>query len=354
LDFGTDRVLVTGSTGGLGRRLVDALIHGVPDVERLRAPQAGLRVRCLVAPGEDGPGLQRLAEPGVIDLVVGDLRQPAHCVSLAGRGSGGVLFHVAGVSHPRRVREFYEVHVEGTKQVLAAAARAGVRRAVILSGSSVCGSNPTRDDRFDEGSPFHPSMSEGRSRMLMELAVREVQRGGAIETVVIRAPWGYGPGPRLRQTRFFRAIRDGHATIVGDGKAPRSMTYIDNLCQGLMLAALEPSAAGQTYWIADERPTSMNDVVDTVEGLLEREFGQACAHRRRRLPEMAGEIAQLLASGIEAVGGFHADFHELAESSKAIACTTARAEADLGYHPTVALEEGMRRSLRWCFENGGL
>jgi len=40
--------------------------------------------------------------------------------------------------------------------------------------------------------------------------------------------------------------------------------------------------------------------------------------------------------------------------NKTIACVVGKAQAELGYRPAVALEEGMRRSLRWCFENGGL
>ena len=162
------------------------------------------------------------------------------------------------------------------------------------------------------------------------------------------------PDPRPRQRRFFRAIRDGKSTIAGDGNAPRSMAYVDNLCQGLLLAAREPRAGGQTYWIADERPYSMNEVMDTVERLLEGEFQQACAHRRRRLPELACDIAQLLDSGLQTMGAHHPGVHEMSEANRTIACTTARAEAELGYRPVVALEEGMRRSLRWCFENGGL
>ena len=109
--------------------------------------------------------------------------------------------------------------------------------------------------------------------------------------MIIRAPWFYGPNQPPRQSLFFRMIRDGKGPIVGDGDNRRSMAYVDNLCQGLMLAAATEAANGRTYWIADERPYTMNEIIDTVERLLEREFGQKCAHKRMRLPGLASEVA---------------------------------------------------------------
>ena len=112
-------------------------------------------------------------------------------------------------------------------------------------------------------------MNYGRSKMLMEQHVAAVQSKGLIETVVIRAPWFYGPFQPPRQTLFFTMIRDGKGPIVGDGKNMRSMAYIDNLCQGLILAGNSEIANGKTYWIADARPYSMNEIIDTVENVLE-------------------------------------------------------------------------------------
>jgi nucleoside-diphosphate-sugar epimerase len=250
------------------------------------------------------------------------------------------------------VREFYDINLNGTINILDAAAEAHVRRAVVMSSNSPCGCNPHPDHVFDELSPYHPYMNYGRSKMQMELAVKERQRFGSIETAIIRAPWFYGPNQPARQTLFFKMIRDGKAPIVGSGTNLRSMAYVDNLCQGLILAGLVKEAAGRTYWIADRRPYSMNEVVDTIECLLETEFGQKCAHKRLRLPSMASSVAYAADAFLQGMGLYHQKIHVLSEMNKTIACSVALAEKELGYDPKVSLEEGMRRSLAWCFANG--
>jgi nucleoside-diphosphate-sugar epimerase len=186
--------------------------------------------------------------------------------------------------------------------------------------------------------------------MQMELAVQA--RAAEIETVILRAPWFYGPNQPARQTLFFKMIRDGKAPIVGGGRNLRSMAYVDNLCQGLLLAATNERAKGQVYWIADKRPYSMNEVIDTVERLLETEFGQKCAHKRMRLPGLASSVAYLADATLQRLGLYHQKIHVLSEMNKTIVCSVARAERELGYQPAVALEEGMRRSLLWCQKQG--
>jgi nucleoside-diphosphate-sugar epimerase len=346
----TNQVIVTGALGWLGVSLVQSLIHGQGDHEQLKQPRPDLRIRCLVLPGQDATSLRKLSDR--IEVVSGDIRNPADCAQLCRDFAGATLFHTAGIIHPKRVAEFYEINVRGTAQLLDAAIAAGVKRAVVVSSNSPCGNNPHRDHLFDEQSPYHPYMNYGKSKMQMELAIKERQSAGKLETVIIRPPWFYGPNQPPRQTLFFQMVRDGKAPIVGDGENLRSMGYVDNLCQGLLLAAMSERANGQVYWIADKRPYSMNEVIDTIERLLENEFGQKCAHKRMRLPGIASEVAMVIDATLQSAGIYHQKIHVLSEMNKTIACSVARAEKELGYRPAVALEEGMRRSMQWCKEQG--
>jgi nucleoside-diphosphate-sugar epimerase len=348
MDLDSQLVLVTGATGWLGSRLVESLVRGLPESVTLRSPPSARRIRCLVLPGQDPTPLRKLSDR--IEIVTGDICNPEDCARFCTDAQGATLFHTAGIIHPRRVADFYAVNLHGTRNLLDSAIRSGVRRAIVLSSNSPCGCNPHPDHQFDELSPFHPYMHYGRSKMQMELAVQDC--AGKIETVIIRAPWFYGPNQPPRQTVFFRMIREGKAPIVGSGRNLRSMAYVDNLCQGLLLAATTPHAAGQIYWIADRRPYSMNEIVDTIERLLEQEFNHVCQHRRLKLPGLASEIAELADKTLQRLGLYHQKLHVLSEMNKTIVCSVARAERELGYAPSIALEEGMRRSLRWCREQG--
>jgi nucleoside-diphosphate-sugar epimerase len=348
MNLNTNLVLVTGAAGWLGSRLVESLVHGLPEHEALREPQKGLRIRVLLLPGQDGAALRTLSDR--VQIVTGDIRKADDCAKFCADADGAILFHTAGIIHPPRVRDFYEINRDGTTNLLNAAIPSRLKRAVIVSSNSPCGCNPHPDHLFDELSPFNPYMNYGRSKMEMELAVRE--RAAKIETVLIRAPWFYGPNPPPRQTLFFQMVRDGKAPIVGNGENLRSMAYVDNLCQGLLLAAITEAANGQVYWIADRKPYSMNEIIATIERLLETEFGHQCAHKRMRLPGIASEVAWLADKTLQALGFYHQKIHVLSEMNKTIACSVARAEKELGYKPTIALEEGMRRSLKWCAENG--
>jgi nucleoside-diphosphate-sugar epimerase len=140
--------------------------------------------------------------------------------------------------------------------------------------------------------------------------------------------------------------------LIGGGENLRSMSYIDSVCQALLLCRSTPVANGETYWIADQRPYSMNEIIDTVEALMEEKFGLRVAHRRLRLPSIASKVARLSDGLLQQLGLYHQKLHVLSEMSKTSACSIDKARRDLGYEPAIELEEGMRRSLAWCLANG--
>ena len=342
----TNSILITGALGWLGKRLTRLLADGEYNFLLGGRPEIG----CLVLPVQDTAEIRAWGPH--VRVIEGDLRQPADCVRFLQNSAGALLIHAAGIIHPGRVREFYAINVQGAVNLLAAAKIAGIRRAIVVSSNSPFGANPHPDHLFDELSPYHPYRNYGRSKMLMEQAVLAAHQSGGLETVVIRPPWFYGPDQPRRQTLFFRMVKEGRAPVVGSGENLRSMAYVDNLAQGILLAATHPSAAGQTYWIADRRPYAMREIIDTIERLLEEEFHIPVAHRRLRLPAIAGTMARAADALIQGAGLYQQKVHVLSEMDQTIACSIQKAQRELDYRPQVALEEGMRRSICWCLERG--
>jgi nucleoside-diphosphate-sugar epimerase len=334
----------------LGKRLAGLLSARRFDHPALCDLPPDLSLRCLILRDEDGAELASLGAR--VEVIRGDLRNPADCEALCEGASGAWLIHTAGVIHPRRVGDFYRINVDGARNLIHAAENAGIRRLVAVSSNSPAGCNPHQDHVFDEFSPDRPYMNYGRSKLLMEQAVKDAEKRGIVETVIVRPPWFYGPDQPPRQSLFFSMIREGKAPIVGTGDYPRSMSYLDNLCEGIMLATVTEAARGQTYWIADRRPYTMNEVVDTIERLLDQEFGLPVKHGRLRLPGIVSGIAQVADAGLQSLGLYNSKIHVLSEMNKTICCSIAKAQKELGYAPRVALEEGMRRSLQWCVEKG--
>ncbi len=330
------KTLVTGAPGWLGDTLVQALVNGAEGYE---VPKRD--VRCLVIPGVDASGLRELG----VETVEGDIREPG---SLE-KALDGVetVFHCAGLIHPKRIKELFEINTEGTRNLLDVAVRKGVRRFVYVSSNSPAGTNKRRDVLMREDDPPRPYKAYGRSKYLAERAVNEYQQGGKLETVIVRPCWFYGPNQPARQSRFFNMIKAGDPLVFGDGNNLRSMSYVDNLVQGLILAETTPAANGQTYWIADERPYATNEIYRTIADILEvKDF------KPRHIPGFASTIAEIADTMIQATGMYWTEMHVAGEMNKDIACTVEKAKTELGYAPKIELREGMRRSIEWCRKNG--
>lgn len=338
--------IVTGGNGWLGKRLIKALISGVPETHG--ELNGNWRVRCLV-PAEEKA--EELAACGV-EIIRGDIRSAQARQALLKGADGATLFHLAGVIHPPGFTSAFEDI--NHRAAIALINEAGhLRRAVVMSSNSPLGCNPSPLHVFDEESPYNPYMGYGRSKMRLEQHLRLIIKNHQPpEITIIRAPWFYGPGQPPRQTLFFRMIREGKMPIFGNGLNRRSMAYTDSLALGLVLAAVKSGTAGEIFWIADKRPYPMEEIISTVADVLKNDFGKSIATAAPRLPGIIPDVARVADAALQGAGLYHQKIHVLSEMNQTIACSIAKAERVLGYRPLVELREGMRRSIQWCLENG--
>lgn len=343
---------VTGAAGWLGKALINRLVNGYPENEILKHQLHVDSITALALPHEKE---QLSPWENEISIICGDLRKLEDSANFLQQAENGILIHLAGIIHPRLfTKEFQQVNVQGSKNLLSVAKQKKVKRAVVMSSNSPIGCNPNREHLFDESSPYNPYMGYGKSKMQLEHYVNELGNTSSVETVLIRGPWFYGPFQPARQTTFFEMIRDGKAPIVGDGNNNRSMVFVDNLAQGILLAAVSETANGQTYWIADEKSYTMNQVMNTVEHLLANEFNIECKYSRMKLPSIAADIAYICDWLLQSAGLYQQKIHVLSEMNKNIACSIDKAKNELGYQPLVTLEQGMRISIQQLIDQGQL
>ena len=331
------RTLVTGAPGWVGTSLVQALCGGfrAGPVAHESEP-----VRVLSAPGADTLSLSALEGVEVVEADLTEALPPTICEGV------DTVFHCAGLIHPRRVRDLYRVNVEGTRRLIEVAVGAGVRRIVYLSSNSPAGLNLTRDAPMREGDPPRPYMGYGMSKLQAEWLLGDAHRRGLVETVVLRPCWFYGPNQPLRQTTFFRMIAKGRPPVVGDGLNLRSMSYVDNTVQALLLSRSVAAAAGEVFWIADRAPYRWIEILETVAALLDVPL------RPLRLPNVAGRAARWMDAFLQLSDLYSQELHVAGELNADIAVSIDKARALLGYEPEIELEEGMRRSIAWCRSMG--
>jgi len=113
----------------------------------------------------------------------------------------------------------------------------------------------------------------------------------------------------------------------------------------MILSSLIKKSKGQIYWIADEKPYTMNEIIFTVSDVLENEYGFNCKINRLKLPFIVGEIFQLLDFLIQKTGLYNQKIHVASELNKNIGCSIQKAKDELGYKPMISLYDGIKYSL---------
>jgi uncharacterized protein YbjT (DUF2867 family) len=225
-------VLVTGGTGFVGPHVVHAL--------RAR----GMPVRALV---RDPARASRLTSWGV-ELCTGDVTDPGSLVA-ACTGVGTVVHLVAIIRG--RPADFERVMAQGTRDVVAAAQEAGVRRFVLASALGL-------DERSKDAVPYFAAKWE------MEGAVRE----SGLEHVIFRPSFVFGRDGGVLPT-FVRLARYAPVTpIIGPGTQRLQPIWIEDLAEYYSLAVTEPAATNRAFELGGPDAVSWNEFWERLKRVL--------------------------------------------------------------------------------------
>lgn len=323
-------VLITGAPGWIGTSLVNCLAKN------------GEQFRCFVLEGIDNSPLTRFTN----DIVTGDVRRPATLKSAL--ANVDTVFHLAAVLHSTRVRDFYDVNVQGTENLLDACLKQGVKRFIHVSSDAVCGYDAGRNMPKTEkyvGQPLGPYQT---SKFLAEQIVNKAYEEHGLKTTIIRPCGLYGPGQPARIVTFMKKIGDRKAPLFGDGQNRNSMTYVEDAVTGLLLARRSRKAIGETYFIADEQPYSMVKYYQTIAKALGVPF------RPWRVPVAVSAMSESMERMLLRMGIHMSLLHALGYLRHDLTCSIEKAKKELGYKPSVGLEQGIANAVAWCRERGML
>jgi nucleoside-diphosphate-sugar epimerase len=314
------RVLVTGTSGTIGRRLVPALVAAGHPVRAMTRSDAAAQAAAAAG-----------AEP-----VRGDVTDPAS-LSAAVRGCQ-VIIHAAGrMGASPAVEPFWPLNVTGTRNMLAAAAGARVRRFVYLGAAMSLLGSPRPITGADETWPLQQPRCSGYavSKTRADQAV-QAANSTQMATVVIRPGWVWGTADDPSAASFVQAMRVGQMRLIDGGRHRIVATHIDNL-----IHAIDHGVGGRGYYVFDDGSTTIRDF---LTGLLQA-HGLTLPEATIPGPAAAGLARALdIAWRITRRPGDPPLTRMVVElNRRPFLVSDARARVELRYQPVITRQQGLQR-----------
>ena len=249
------KVLVTGAGGFVGRALCEELLR------------RGIHVTAAVRAPNEFSSATETAAVGAIDGAT-DWTGPLHGVD--------VVIHLAARVHVVKdkaadpLAEFLKVNLHGTENLARQAVRAGVKRLVYASTVKVNGERTSDAGSFSESDPPDPHDPYGMSKWQAEQALQRVADETGLEVGVVRPPLVYGPGVKGNFHSLLDVLDKGVPLPLAGARNLRSLVYVGNLADALIVCATHPAAAGQIYLVSDGEDVSTAQLVARISAALGR------------------------------------------------------------------------------------
>jgi UDP-glucose 4-epimerase len=306
------KALVTGAAGFIGSHLSERLLDrgaGVRGIDNFTDYYARSAKESNLASARQRPNFEFVEGAlGTADLprLLDGVTHVFHLAAQAGvRKSWGEDFEI-----------YTQLNVDATQRLLEACLDRSIHRVVYASSSSVYGDHvalPMREDAV-----LQPLSPYGVTKLAAEHLCHLYHENYGLPTVSLRYFTVYGPRqrPDMAFHRFIRATLGGQPiTLYGDGEQTRDFTFVDDAAAATM-AAGERGVPGRVYNIGGGSRVTVNEVIQ----VLERVLGRAITVDRR--PAQKGDMRHTYAD-------------------------TSLARRDLGFAPSVTLEQGLTAEYRW-------
>ncbi len=314
------KVFITGALGFMGRALST-------QYHTLGAETRGLDVRADAS----------------VNVVAGDVSRPEEWQA-ALAGCDLVIHTAAIVTNNVSREEAWRVNVLGTRRVLDAAIKAGVKRFVHVS--SLAAMRFILEDQADESAPVMPTGNPYvDTKIASEQVVLAAHSAGEIPCTIVRPADIYGPNSRPWTLIPVQMIQKGLFLLPAHGQGVFRAIYIDDLVNGVMLAAEKDEGIGQIFILGGEVATTCEKFFGHYYRMMRKNGPRmlststavAIAEAGRMIFKLLGKPTELGRGAMEML-------------SKKNTVSNKKAHDLLGWYPQVDLEEGMRRTEIWLRE----
>ncbi|MDX2268713.1 MAG: dTDP-glucose 4,6-dehydratase [Bryobacter sp.] len=312
------KLLVTGGAGFIGSAFVRLVASTRPDLEIVNVDKLTYAGNLENLTPLEGNARHRFVKADICD-------RPGMLEIFAAEKPDAVV-HFAAESHvDRSILEpdaFIRTNVFGTFTLLEAAKHSGVQRFVHVSTDEVYGSIEEPHDA-DEEYPLKASSPYSASKASSDLLALSYWTTFKLPVVVTRASNNYGPyqfPEKLIPLMISNALEDKPLPIYGDGMQVRDWLYVDDHCRAI-LAVLEKGRLGEIYNVGGSRALPNREVVEKILA-------------------QTGKPTSLMTTVKDRPG------HD-----RRYAITTAKLEAETGWHAEMDFEQGLASTIAWYREN---